>query len=153
MMTEDAYQLGCAYIKEGNYREALVYFRRQMAVYENDPSVEIPSDFLSNYGMAIAMAENRIAEAINYCRKAVRQEKRNPEFYLNLGKVYLKADQKLNAVHVLNKGLKIAKHHEGIMNELKQVGVRQPPVLPFLPRGHFLNKYLGLLMARLRKRK
>jgi tetratricopeptide (TPR) repeat protein len=153
MASEDSFQLGCAYVKEGNYREALVYFRRQMNVYESDPSKEIPPAFLSHYGLAMAMAEDRVFEGIEYCKKAIKQERRNPDFYWNLGKVYRKADQKLNAVYILSKGLKLDKNHQGIANELRELGIRQPPVLPFLPRRHFLNKYLGLLRARFLRKK
>jgi hypothetical protein len=35
---------------------------------------------------------------------------------------------------------------------LKKLGMRKPPVVPFLSRGHSLNKFLGMVFTRLQMR-
>lgn len=144
---DDAYLLGCAYLREGNYTEALVYLRRQQVVYAQEPSREIPPAFLSNYGLALAMAEGRTSEAVVFCTQAIKKEFYNPDYYLNLAKVYAKANKRGRAVSVLYKGLKIDKSHAGILSALKKLGVRRRPVLPFLSRTNFLNKFFGIVMV------
>jgi tetratricopeptide (TPR) repeat protein len=149
--TDDALLLGCAYLKEGNYGEALHYLQLQKSMYEADPEKEIPPEFLSNYGIALAYAENRFSEAVNYCSQAIKKQFYNPEFYLNLARVYQRANRRASAVSVLHKGLKIDVSHPGLLKAVRQLGVRRPPVLSFLPRGSMVNKYLGILVARLQR--
>jgi tetratricopeptide (TPR) repeat protein len=149
--TNDALLLGCAYLKEGNYAEALHYLQLQKSMYEVDPDKEIPAEFLSSYGIALAYGENRFSEAVNYCSQAIKKQFYNPEYYLNLARVYQRANRRASAMSVLYKGLKVDTSHPGLLKAVRQLGIRRPPVLPFLPRGNVLNKYLGILVARLQR--
>jgi tetratricopeptide (TPR) repeat protein len=149
MLMNDTFLLGCAYLKEANYREALVYFRRLLVAYEEDPTAAVPAELLSYCGLALALGENRINEAVTYCTSAIKKEFYHPEFYVNLARVYLKANRRSSAVNVLNKGLKIDGQNPGILAELRKLGVRRKPVVGFLPRGNPINKVLGRVKARL----
>lgn len=149
--TDDALLLGCAYLKEGNYAEALRYLQLQKSLYETDPEKEIPAEFLSNYGIALAYAEKRYSEAVNFCSRAIKKQFYNPAFYLNLARVYQRANRRASAVSVLYKGLKVDTSHPGLLKAVRQLGIRRPPVLPFLSRGNLLNKYLGILVARMQR--
>jgi len=150
MLLNDTFLLGCAYLKEANYPEALSYFRRMLSAYEEDPSSVVPPELLSYFGLALALGENRIKEAVTYCTTAIKKEFYRSEFYINLAHVYLTANRRSSAVDVLYKGLKIDNQDPGILAELRKLGVRRKPVLGFLTRGHLLNKYLGLITSRLR---
>jgi len=147
---EDGLSLGYAYVKEANYKEALTCFRPVMAAYEDDPSSEVPAKLLSYFGLALALGENRINEAVTYCTTAVKKEFYHPELYVNLARVYLKANRRYKAVNVLFKGLKVDGEDPGILSELHKLGIRSKPVFSFLHRGHMVNKHLGLLMSRWR---
>jgi hypothetical protein len=68
--------------------------------------------------------------------------------YLNLGRVHLKAGRKRDAIETVRKGLGFGDSKEAVLF-LNTLGTRRKPVLPFLPRRNFLNKYLGLLFSRL----
>lgn len=70
-------------------------------------------------------------------------------FYLNLGRAYLATGNKEFAIRYLRKGLEYDDKNSEIINELILLGVRKRPVIPFLPRDNFLNKYLGLILFRL----
>jgi tetratricopeptide (TPR) repeat protein len=69
-----------------------------------------------------------------------------PILYLNLGKAYLAANRKKDAYKSFKKGLEIDKKNEALFNELKGLGIRKKPPLPFLQRSNPLNRYLGRLL-------
>jgi tetratricopeptide (TPR) repeat protein len=150
MLLNDTFLLGCVYLKEANYPEALSYFRRLLAAYEEDSTSAVPPELLSYFGLALALGENRIKEAVTYCTTAIKKEFYRSEFYINLSRVYLTANRRSSAVDVLYKGLKIDNQDPSILAELRKLGIRRKPVLGFLTRSHVLNKYLGLITSRLR---
>lgn len=150
MLLNDTFLLGCAYLKEANYREALVYFRRMLAAYEDDSSLDVPPELLSYFGLALALGERRTKEAVTYCTTAIKKEFYRSEFYINLARVYLTANRRSSAVDVLYKGLKVDNQDPGILEELRKLGIRRKPILGFLTRGHVLNKYLGIMTSRIR---
>jgi tetratricopeptide (TPR) repeat protein len=159
MSKEDYLELGRLYVKEGNYKEALKTLDRAVAKYNEKEEApargdkqtldRLPSELISYYGLCIAYAQNRIEEGVRLCQSAVKQEVLRPDFYLNLGKVYLKADQKNKAIDTFRKGLEIVDDKRSLIQELRRLGLRKKPILNFLPRNNFLNRYLGLLVHRL----
>ncbi len=80
----------------------------------------------------------------------MQADSQNIENYLNLGRVYLRAGLKTKAIETFRKGLEVDKNPE-IMAELQVLGIRKKPIFPFLPRSHFLNKYLGLVISKVGK--
>lgn len=148
MLLNDTFLLGCAYLKEGNYREALVYFRRVLLAYEEDSSAVVPAELLSYFGLALGLGESRYSEAITYCKTAIKKEFYHSEFYLNLARVYMKSNRRSSAVDVLNKGLQVDSADPGILAELRKLGMRRKPLVGFLNRENVINKYLGRITAR-----
>ena len=51
------------------------------------------------------------------------------------------------AIRVLRQGLYYGSSTE-LLAQLDQFGTRKKPLFPALPRGHFVNKYSGLLLSR-----
>lgn len=111
----------------------------------------VPAGILSYYGLCLALVENRVQEGLTLCKIAVERDMLRADFYRNLGKVYLKADQKSKAIQTFKKGLQVSDKSGDLAEELKKQGVRRSPALPFLSRGHFLNRYIGMLLHRLGK--
>src|SRR3990172_10109332 len=103
---EDQIQLGILYVKEGNYREGFRLLKDAMGKFQGKDSKEIPPALLSYYGLCLAYHQD-IKAGLEHCRTALKREFYHPDLYLNLGKVYLKANQKASAVHILYKGLKL----------------------------------------------
>ncbi|HJV34820.1 tetratricopeptide repeat protein, partial [Geomonas sp.] len=85
------------------------------------------------------------------CLSALQLEPDNPAHFINLARIHLVAKQKADALRVLRQGMAAAASPE-ILALLEGLGNRKPPVLSFLHRDHFLNKYLGILLSRLRLR-
>jgi len=120
---------------------------------------KFPSDplLLSYYGVLVATVRNDPREGIKICRDAILMlqdaipfgsEFFYPVFYLNLGKAYLQGKRKREAITAFRRGLKSDPENRELLNELKNLGVRKRPALPFLDRGNPVNKYIGKLMSR-----
>ncbi len=135
---------GLQLLGEENILGALACFEKAH-VQEKSPSVQ------SYLGYCIAMERGQITEALNLCRAAIEAEPHNPEHYLNLGRVYLKAKRKDDAIAELRRGLSFGDNKE-IKALLEGLGLRKRTVFPFLSRNNFLNKYVGLILSRLRLR-
>jgi tetratricopeptide (TPR) repeat protein len=96
----------------------------------------------------IALERGRITKGIHLCEDAISKEPENPLFYLNLGRVLLKADRKKEAIEAVRKGLDFG-HNEEAVFWLKSLGVRKKPVFSFLHRESFLNRHLGIIFNKL----
>ena len=140
---EESFQRGLAALAQGQRVEALALFEaaiqveRQLGVAESQPR------YISYYGLGLALDGRRLQEGIKYCREAVAAEFFNADLYLNLAQAYLAADKKKEAWSALQKGLGWARRHSGILKEMRAMGRRRKPVLPFLPRRHPINVLLG----------
>lgn len=136
---------GLSFLREENTLAALSCFEK---AYEMKKTPEIQSYF----AFCISVERGQIREAIKLCEEALSVEPDNPTHYLNLGRVYVHAKQKKEALAVLRSGA--GKDPSGSENAqikllLDQLGSRKKPLFPFLPRSNFLNKYLGLILHRL----
>lgn len=105
--------------------------------------------YRSYYGLALALVQRRFDRALELCRSAAKEEFFNPEVYTNLARVYLAFGFRAEGIRYLRRALMLDPCHEPTLDELHRLGVRLPPVLPFLPRNHLLNRWLGLLRRRL----
>lgn len=138
------FKQGLCLLDKSNILGALACFEK---AYREKKTPSIQS-FLA---YCIAMERGQITEALNLCRTAIDAEPQNPEHYLNLGRVYLKAKRKDDAIAELRRGLSFGDNSD-IRILLERIGQRKKPVLNFLPRNSFLNKYAGLILRRLRLR-
>jgi tetratricopeptide (TPR) repeat protein len=160
MQKEEYLELGLIYAREGNLEAALKNLAVALGKYTGleDPRArvdeklleDIPLELLSYYGLCIALVKNHVEEGIRLCRKVLAKDVFRPEFYLNLGKVYLKANQKAKALKIFQRGLELGERSRDLKKELEKLGLRKKQVFGFLPRHHFLNRYAGLLLHRLR---
>jgi tetratricopeptide (TPR) repeat protein len=136
-------------LRRGNGKSALNTLRHALDTYPADPF------FLSYYGCLISVVENNPKEGIKICENSIGtlnvsmpfgSEFFYPIFYLNLGRAYLKGNRKKDAVKAFQEGLKNDPGNRDIMWEIKKMGERKQPPLPFLSRGNPINKYIGLLL-------
>jgi len=135
---------GIALLRASNPLAALACFEKAYGI-EKTPAIK------SYLGLCIATERGRISEAVRLCCEAIDQEPGNPLHYRNLGKVYMKAERKTECLEVLRKGLSCGEDPE-ISELLESIGMRKPSVFSCISRGHFLNRYAGLIMSRLRLR-
>lgn len=106
---------------------------------------------LSAYALCQAEVEGNFKISVNTCHDAIRKDPKNPEHYFRQGRILLLAGRKKDALWVMRMGLRHGKH-KGIIDTLAAFGIRRTPPLNFLARSNVINKYLGLMLARLNLR-
>ncbi len=131
------YRRGLELLEDGRQSEAFEHFR---AAHELDRE---NARYASYYGLGLALVERRFNKAVELCRGAVKEEFFSPDLYQNLARVHLVFGFKAEALRYLRRGLMIDPGCETIRADLRDLGERRTPVLGFLPRRHFLNRWLG----------
>ncbi len=144
MSTEEFRHLlsrGIAAAEGGNTLVALIHLEEALRSGQNP--------LIGSYlGYCLARERNQLKRGLALCQQALQADPANSVHYLNLGRVYLLAGQKNQAVITFRRALKLGRH-PAILNELKRLGLRKEPVLAGLNRAHPINKYLGMIFQRL----
>ncbi len=104
--------------------------------------------YVSYLGLLLALAQKKYADAERLCHAALRMQRNEAQCYLNLAQVYVKARKKGKAAETLSMGLQYTKRDARLARDLRRLGVRREPVIPFLERRNFLNRHLGRLRHR-----
>jgi len=147
MVNPEAKQLfdkGIQALAEGTILSALSCFEKALAI-EEDPFIS------SFFAFCIAKERGEIRKAISLCNAAIEKEPENSFHYLNLGKIYLIKKDNKEAINIFRQGLNYEENQQ-IVDELNKLGTRKPPVIPFLKRNNIINKYLGMILSRLKLR-
>lgn len=87
-------------------------------------------------------------EALAICRQAVRQDPDNPLIYLNIARIFLTRNEERKALQALRRGIQLHPHPL-LLRKMDALAPRRRPLFPFLSRTNPLNKYPGILLARL----
>jgi hypothetical protein len=106
---------------------------------------------LSAYALCTAAVKGSHKSAVNLCHEAIKKDPKNPEHYYRQGRIFLLAGRRKDAIWVFRMGLRHGRHKE-ILETLAAMGLRRQPPISFLARSNPLNKYLGLLLAKLNLR-
>jgi Flp pilus assembly protein TadD len=145
-MAEDSalaeFKQGIKLLQGGHSDEALEYLRHAAELEQQNPY------YLSFLGVAVARAQRKWAAAAKFCETALSSRRSEAQFYLNLAEVYVSAGRRDDAVAVLDRGLIHFNANARIRRARAKLGRRCSPVMPFLERGHFLNRSLGKLRHR-----
>jgi len=135
-------------------RSALELLTHALKKYSDDPFL------LSYYGCLEAIINKNFTDGIDNCSRAIEildekipfgQEIFYPTFYLNLGRAYLAAKDKKGATEVFQKGLSFDKENKDLVWEMKKLGERRKPLIPYLRRSNPINKYIGMILHTLKK--
>jgi tetratricopeptide (TPR) repeat protein len=140
---EESFQKGQELLSAGQAREALAYFSGAVEIERRISDEVTQARYLSYYGLCVSLTGGSRHEALRSCRMAAKLEGFRPEICWNLGRVLLGAGKRREAYQALQWGLRMDPKHKGITQELTRMGVRRPPVLPFLSRVSKLNVMLG----------
>lgn len=141
-------------LRRGNGKSALNTLRNALEKFPMDPFL------LSYYGCLVAIIENNPKEGIKICEDSIKRldtsmpfgsEFFYPVFYLNLGRAYLKDENKNAAIKAFHEGLKNDPDNHDLLWEIRKMGLREKPPFPFLERSNPINKYIGLLLYKVKK--
>jgi hypothetical protein len=137
-----------------------------LIAFECSPHLRSIPTVESYLGYCIAKERGRFRDAVRLCQSALNAEPNNPAHYLNLGRVFLLAQDKSKAIATFWKGVSNApgaqagvlvkraerghsREHNLIVEELRRLGIRKKAPFPSLHRGHPLNRVTGKLLATL----
>ena len=138
---ENLTKQGTLAVEQGNTMEALVHFENASRMMKT-PLVDC------YLGYCLARERGKLKEGASMCLEAIKKDPGNPIFYLNLGRIYALAGQRLQAIRTYQKGLKMG-CDQRIISELRHLGIRKNPVFGQLSRENPLNKYCGMVFSRL----
>ncbi|MDA8429526.1 MAG: tetratricopeptide repeat protein [Geobacteraceae bacterium] len=108
-------------------------------------------EMLSLMGYSLAREAGQFQKGIELCHKAINMSPHNSEHYLHLGRIYLLANKREQAIKAFHLGLKIRKDAR-ILEEIRQLGSRKSPPFSSLPRGHVVNRVTGKILTTLKLR-
>ena len=137
-----------ACLKNGQRKQAYTIVLQALALFPDHALL------LSYCGWLQAVVDRKHHSGITTCRKAFVTFKSSdphtagivfPILYLNLGRAFLVAGKKKEAVENFIKGLKHDRSNIELKKEMKLLGTRKDPFLPFLSRSNPINKYIGKL--------
>ena len=143
---EELFKAGLFLLKRGRVESALSAFKGALALKENEPR------YMSYLGLCLAMTQGRAREGVALCEMAAKKEFYRSEMFLNLGRAYLYAGNRRKSHSAFRRGLSLDRENSDIKGELDRMGVRRPPVFPFLDRKSAVNKLAGKLLNKLRLR-
>jgi tetratricopeptide (TPR) repeat protein len=138
-----------ALVKSGRRKDAYSILLQASRHYPNHPVI------LSYCGWLQAVVDRKQQSGLAACRKAFVLFKTSdpaaagrvyPVLYLNLGRTLLLARKKKEAVENFEKGLTYDKSNVELKQEMKVLGTRKQPPVPFLSRSNPINKLIGKIV-------
>jgi tetratricopeptide (TPR) repeat protein len=138
-----------AHLRNGQPKQAYTLLLQALALYPDHAVI------LSYCGWLQAVVDKKYQSGIATCRKALVSFNSSdphaagivyPILYLNLGRAFLIAGKKKEAVENFNKGLKHDRSYFELKKEMQLLGAREKPPVSFLSRSNPINKYIGILL-------
>jgi hypothetical protein len=126
-------------------REALSEYCKRLRRYDRP----VPPAILAYYGLSVGHSQN-IREGLRICLDALNLDRRNPNIYLCLARLYVLAGSKKVALDVIGQGLRVSRGHRGLTALRRSLGIRQSVPIPFLSRRNAVNVKIGKAIHRLK---
>ena len=118
---------------------------------QDDQQHGVSPEMMSLMGYSLVREGGQFQKGIELCLKAIALDPHNSDHYLHLGRIYLLARKKDNAIKIFRKGLKTRKDPR-IREELRLLGYRRSPLFSSLPRNHVVNRVTGKILDTLKLR-
>jgi tetratricopeptide (TPR) repeat protein len=136
-------------LRDGNQKEAFRILQQASLHFPDQPLIR------SYYGCLQSVVDKKYRSGIDNCKKAIADLRQRESFdgevlfpvlFLNLGRACVAAGKKKEAVDSFNKGLKYDNGNRELLKELRGLGERKQPPVPFLDRSNPINKYIGMIL-------
>ena len=108
--------------------------------------------YMSWYGLTLVLVEKNSNLGVSLVDQALRASGPTPELLLNSARVHLALNQRERAVRAITRGLEQWPEDPRLCVARDALGTRSEPVLPFLSRNSALNRLLGRLRHRWKRR-
>lgn len=143
-MNTETHEKGCEALKARDYKAAEREFCEALKLIdEHHPSY---NRIASCLGLARVLNSDR--NGLLLCRDAASSETRDADVFLNLACAEWHCSNRERAIDAVIRGRVIDDGHQQLARATRLLDSRRKNVLPFLPRGHFLNRTLGRMMRR-----
>jgi tetratricopeptide (TPR) repeat protein len=142
---KELFARGVAAVDSGDTVNGLLFLEKTGDMFRENPI------FCSYLAVCLARERQEFDSAIRLCMDSIAINPKNSLHHLNLGRVYLAAEDKKEAIRAFRNGLLYGRN-DLIQSELNTLGWRKPPVIPVLERTHPINVFLGRLTTRLHLR-
>jgi len=113
---------------------------------------DLPGAFFVYLGLGTALFQNDYQKAVRLCEVGIKLSPIHSEGYVSLARVHNRFGDRKRALDAIRDGLQASSCNAELVAFRTQMGIRRPPVIPGLSRGHRLNRILGLWRHRLRTR-
>jgi tetratricopeptide (TPR) repeat protein len=139
------------HLRNGKQKDAFVVLQQASIRYPDDPFI------LSYFGCFQAVVDKKYRSGVENCKKAITlikkfetfdEELLLPAFYLNLGRAYVASGKKKDAIEAFQQGLKYDNGNKELWKDLRGLGERKKPLVPFLDRSNPINVYLGKMLKK-----
>jgi Flp pilus assembly protein TadD len=127
--------------REGDWENGLKLLRK--AARKDRKGGKLPSAFYSYLGYGSARFEGQRKDGLALCLHAIQVGREEPDNYLNLARLYLLTNDRRRAVAAIHRGLKLDSRHHPLLALRASLGYRRKPVIPFLSRESWINRFLG----------
>jgi len=144
---EESYQAGTQCLLAGKRKEALARFEAAIQLEVRFGESRPQARYLSYYGLLLTLERRQIREGLRFCREAVTQESYNPDLRCNLGRVLMQAGRRKEAYQAFQRGLKLQADHPSLRRNVRVLGIRRRPLVPFLDRANPINIFFGRLRS------
>lgn len=138
-----------SHLRNGNRKYAYRIVRHAVARFPDNALI------LSYYGYLQAGLDRKYRRGIDACHEALAvfrpanafcAELAYPILHLNLGRAYLAAGKRKEAIEAFETGLRYDSRHPELLIEQQGIGVRKRNPMPFLSRSHPINRYIGIML-------
>jgi tetratricopeptide (TPR) repeat protein len=127
----------------GDYSRALHSFQRAIIELAFPGETPVQPQYLSHYGIALAMASGRCEEGRRLCERSIQLEPYEPEHYLNLARIHFGSGNRAAAILACEEGLSICPQDPLLTQERDAMNRRKGSFFRLLPRNHPLNRCIG----------
>lgn len=139
------FNLALEHMHRSHFREAARNLREALRMAPDN------AHYLSYFGLCLARETQDFDSAIRLCKRALDQIPHDTVLRVNLGKVYRLKGDNASAYSSFIGAWEENRRHPAPAAELTRMGIRNRPVVPFLPRSSWCNRVLGRLRARMNR--
>lgn len=136
---EQLFTVGKHLLESRQYREALLALKQASRLEPEE------ARYRSLYGLCLVLSGRNREEGLRLCRRALQQAFYDVDLYVNLAEAHLAAGDRRRAVAVLRKATTLEHQNRSVHRLLRDLGKRRRRLIPFLRRGHPVNRIAGRL--------
>lgn len=134
---------GIELCRQGDWQEG--FYHLSLVAESPVETDALPSQFFAFLGYGLARLQGEVDQGLRLCRHSVAIDPYEGEGYYYLARTFLQAGDRRSANDAIERGLRNDAGFRPLLELRSEIGDRRPPVLPFLPRRHYLNRTFGRL--------